>query len=108
MDAKVCDWVVTPRTGKAVEINALWINALETMASFARLLNKSGDTYDALSRKAKDSFQKFWNPPRGCCYDVIDMPGLGNAALLRPNQIFAVALPISPLTVKQQKDVVDV
>src|SRR5258705_7720179 len=108
MDAKVGDWVVTPRTGKAVEINALWINALETMASFARLLKKSSDTYDALSRKAKDSFQKFWNPQRGCCYDVIDVPGLGNDALLRPNQIFAVALPVSPLTLEQQKDVVDV
>src|SRR5712675_1983173 len=108
MDAKVGDWVVTPRTGKAVEINALWINALETMASFARLLKKSGDTYDAFSRKAKDSFQKFWNPQRGCCYDVIDVPGLGNDASLRPNQIFAVALPVSPLTLEQQKDVVDV
>jgi len=71
MDAKVGDWVVTPRTGKAVEINALWINALETMAGFARLLKKSSDTYDAFSRKAKDSFQKFWNPQRGCCYDVL-------------------------------------
>jgi len=108
MDAKVGDWVVTPRTGKAVEINALWINALETMASFARVLKKSGDTYDAFSRKAKDSFQKFWNPQRGCCYDVIDVPGLGNDASLRPNQIFAVALPVSPLTLEQQKDVVDV
>jgi predicted glycogen debranching enzyme len=108
MDAKVGDLVVTPRTGKAVEINALWINALETMAGFARLLKKSGDMYDALSRKAKDSFQKFWNPQRGCCYDVIGVPGLGNDALLRPNQIFAVALPVSPLTLEQQKDVVDV
>src|SRR6266849_1597106 len=107
MDAKVGDWVVTPRIGKAVEINALWINALETMADFARLLKKSSDTYDVLSRKAKDSFQKFWNPQRSCCYDVIDVPGLGNDVLLRPNQIFAVALPVSPLTQAQQKAVVD-
>jgi predicted glycogen debranching enzyme len=108
MDAKVGDWVVTPRTGKAVEINALWINALETMAGFARTLEKSSDTYDGLSRKARDSFQKFWNPQRGCCYDVIDVPGQGNDASMRPNQIFAVALPVSPLTLEQQKDVVDV
>jgi len=108
MDAKVGDWVVTPRTGKAVEINALWINALETMAGFARLLKKSSDTYDAFSRKAKDSFQKFWNPQRGCCYDVIDVPGIGNDTSLRPNQIFAVALPVSPLNAAQQKAVVDV
>jgi predicted glycogen debranching enzyme len=108
MDAKVGDWVVTPRTGKAVEINALWINALETAAGFARLLNSSSDTYDAVSRKAKDSFHKFWNPQRACCFDVIDVPGLGNDASLRPNQIFAVALPISPLSQAQQKAVVDV
>ena len=108
MDAKVGDWVVTPRTGKAVEINALWINALDTMAGFMRLLKKSSETYDALARKAKESFQKFWNPERGCCYDVIDAPGLGNDALLRPNQIFAVALPVSLLTPAQQKSVVDV
>src|SRR5712672_4399098 len=108
MDAKVGDWVVTPRTGKAVEINALWINAGETMASFARLLKKSNELYDGLSRKAQDSFHKFWNPQRGCCYDVIDVPGLGNDASLRPNQIFAVSLPVSPLTPAQQKSVVDV
>ncbi len=107
MDAKIGDWVVTPRTGKAVEINALWINALETMTGFARLLKKSGETYDAHSQKAKDGFQKFWNAQRGCCYDVIDAPGLGNDALLRPNQIVAVALPSSPLTPAQQKAVVD-
>jgi len=78
------------------------------MAGFARLLKKSSDTYDAFSRKAKDSFQKFWNPQRGCCYDVIDVPGIGNDTSLRPNQIFAVALPVSPLNAAQQKAVVDV
>ena len=107
MDAKIGDWVVTPRTGKAVEINALWINAMETMAGFARVLKKSSETYEALSRKAKEAFSKFWNAQRGCCYDVIDAPGLGNDASLRPNQIFAVALPVSPLTPAQQKAVVD-
>ncbi|HEY4817413.1 MAG TPA: amylo-alpha-1,6-glucosidase [Candidatus Acidoferrum sp.] len=108
MDAKIGDWVVTPRTGKAVEINALWINALETMSGFALLLKKSSQTYEALSQKAKDAFQKFWNPQRGCCYDVIESPGLGNDDSLRPNQIFAVALPVSPLSQAQQKAVVDI
>src|SRR5260370_38299672 len=107
MDAKIGDWVVTPRTGKAVEINALWINAMETMAGFARLLKKSSETYEALSREAKEAFAKFWNAQRGCCYDVIDAPGVGNDPSLRPNQIFAVALPVSPLTQAQQKAVVD-
>jgi predicted glycogen debranching enzyme len=108
MDAKIGDWVVTPRTGKPVEINALWINALETMAKFARLLAQPGEGYEKLAAKAKKSFQKFWNTERGCCYDVIDAPGMGNDASLRPNQIFAVSLPLSPLSFEQQKSVVDV
>ena len=108
MDAKIGDWVVTPRTGKPVEINALWINALETMGGFSRLLGKSSDAYEKLAAKAKASFQKFWNVKRNCCFDVIDSPGMGNDAALRPNQIFAVSLPVSPLTPEQQKTVVDV
>jgi predicted glycogen debranching enzyme len=112
MDVKIGDWVVTPRTGKPVEINALWINALETMAQFARILNKSADGYESLSAQAKNSFQKFWNTDRNCCFDVIDVPGparsSGKDATLRPNQILAVSLPVSPLTQDQQKSVVDI
>jgi len=107
MDAKIGDWVVTPRTGKAVEINALWINALETMAGFARLLAKPGDAYEQLAAESRKNFQKFWNAERNCCFDVIDSPGIGNDASLRPNQIFAVSLPISPLAPEQQEAVVD-
>jgi len=70
-----------------VEINALWINALETMAGFARLLAKSSEAYERLSAKARKSFQKFWNAERNCCFDVVDSPGIGNDASLRPNQI---------------------
>ena len=108
MDAKIGDWVVTPRAGKPVEINALWINALETMAGFARLLGKPNEAYPRLSAKAKKSFQKFWNAERNCCFDVVDSPGFGNDAALRPNQIFAVSLPVSPLAPEQQKAAVDV
>jgi predicted glycogen debranching enzyme len=108
MDAKIGDWVVTPRTGKAVEINALWINALDTMSGFSRLLGKPGDAYETLAAKAKSSFQKFWNAERNCCFDVIDSPGTGKDGAVRPNQIFAVSLPVSPLTPEQQKAVVDV
>ncbi len=108
MDAKIGDWVVTPRAGKPVEINALWINALETMAGFSRLLAKPVDAYENLAAKAKKNFQKFWNAPLNCCFDVIDSPGIGNDATLRPNQIFAVSLPVSPLTPDQRKAVVDV
>jgi predicted glycogen debranching enzyme len=108
MDAKVGDWVVTPRTGKPVEVNALWINALETIAEFARLLARPREGYEKLSAKAQRSFQKFWNEERGCCFDLIDVPGGGNDPALRPNQIFGVSLPVSPLTEDQQKAVVDV
>jgi predicted glycogen debranching enzyme len=111
MDVKIGDWVVTPRTGKPVEINALWINALETMAGFARLLKKSPTSYERLSAQAKNSFQKFWNTERNCCFDVIDVPGSaktgGKDNAVRPNQIFAVSLPVSPLRAEQQKSVVD-
>jgi predicted glycogen debranching enzyme len=112
MDAKIGDWVVTPRTGKPVEINALWINALETTAQFARVLNKSSDSYEGLSAQAKNNYQKFWNAERSCCFDVIDVPGSakngGKDAALRPNQILAVSLPVSPLNKDQQKSVVDI
>jgi predicted glycogen debranching enzyme len=111
MDAKIGDWVVTPRTGKPVEINALWINALETMAKFARFQNRSGDTYERLCAQARNSFQKFWNAERNCCFDVIDAPGAtqtgGKDTALRPNQILAVSLPVSPFSKDQQKSVVD-
>jgi predicted glycogen debranching enzyme len=108
MDAKIGDWVVTPRTGKPVEINALWINALEIMAEFARLLAQPGEAYEKFAAKAKKNFQRFWNAERNSCFDVIDSPGIGNDAALRPNQIFAVSLPVSPLTPEQQKAVVEV
>jgi len=112
MDAKVGNWVVTPRTGKPVEINALWINALETMTQFARLLSKPADDYARFSTQAKSNFQKFWNAERNCCFDVIDVPGSakngGKDAALRPSQILAVSLPVSPLSKDQQRSVVDI
>ncbi|HTB91889.1 MAG TPA: amylo-alpha-1,6-glucosidase [Candidatus Sulfotelmatobacter sp.] len=107
MDAKIGDWVVTPRIGKPVEINALWINALNTMAEIARRLARPAEGYLKLKQKAEKNFQKFWNPARNCCFDVIDAPGVGVDASLRPNQVFAVSLPVSPLTRAQSKGVVD-
>lgn len=108
MDAKVGDWVVTPRAGKAVEVNALWINALQTMLEFARLLGRPGEGYARLGEKAGRNFQKFWNAERDCCFDVLDIPGGGQDAAVRPNQIFAVSLRMSPLSAKQQQSVVNV
>jgi predicted glycogen debranching enzyme len=107
MDAKIGDWVVTPRTGKPVEINALWINALESMTQFASTLDSPSTRFETLGTAAKSSFQRFWNPDRNCLYDVLDSPGIGSDISLRPNQIFAVSLPFSPLNAEQQKAVVD-
>jgi len=107
MDAKIGDWVVTPRVGKPVEINALWLNALHTMASSARILKAPAGSYTRYAKKAAKNFQRFWNEARSCCFDVIDSP-LGSEDALRPNQIFAVSLQVSPLNAKQQKSVVDI
>src|SRR5271157_5195462 len=106
MDAKVGDRVITPRTGKPVEVNALWLNALVTMAGFASALGRPADRYAELARKAAGGFARFWNPAAGYCFDVLDGPA-GNEAALRPNQIFAVSLPESPLAPEQQRAVVD-
>ena len=106
MDAKVGDRVITPRTGKPVEVNALWYNALRTMARFAFQLNKSPDDYVGLAERVQASFARFWNEKMKVCYDVIDGPD-GDDASLRPNQIFAVSLPESPLSADRRKAVVD-
>ncbi len=102
MDAKVDNWVVTPRIGKPVEINALWLNALSCMTIFAEQLNKPKDDYVNLVMQAFKSFERFWHPDLGHCYDVLDGPR-GDDPALRPNQIFAVSLAYGPLFSAQQK-----
>jgi predicted glycogen debranching enzyme len=106
MDAKVGDWVVTPRIGKPVEINALWYNALRAIAQFARYLNYPYQEYEAIADRVLARFSRFWQDRSGYCFDVIDTPE-GNDPALRPNQIFAVSLPESPLNPQQQKSVVN-
>jgi predicted glycogen debranching enzyme len=106
MDAKVGDWVVTPRIGKPIEVNALWYNALRTMAKIARRIGKPHQEYDAIAERSLARFSRFWNGETGYCYDVLDTPD-GNDASLRPNQLFAVSLPESPLTPAQQRGVVE-
>ncbi|GJM15579.1 MAG: glycogen debranching protein [Thermodesulfobacteriota bacterium] len=107
MDAKVGDWVVTPRIGKCVEINALWYNTLLIMTDFAKILKKSHVAYKSYADKTFIGFKRFWNNDLGYCYDVIDGPD-GPDSSLRPNQLFTVSLPISPLTRKQQIMVVEI
>jgi predicted glycogen debranching enzyme len=107
MDAKIDDWVVSPRTGKAIEINALWYNALRHMADFARLLGETdADEYDTAANKSQQHFDRFWYGDGGYCYDVIDGPQ-GDDFTLRPNQIFAVSLTHSPLSTEQQTSIVE-
>lgn len=105
MDAKVDGWVVTPRMGKPVEIQALWINAL----SIGYDLLPEGEK---LFERAFQSFQdRFWNPEQNCLYDVVDadhQPGAVDAAI-RPNQLFAAGgLPLSLLGRDRARQVVDV
>ena len=106
MDAKVGDWVVTPRIGKPIEINALWYNALRTLSKIAQKLGEPHEQYDRMAEATRKGFGRFWNEDTGYCFDVLDGPQ-GNDASLRPNQIFAVSLPESPFTVDQQRKIVE-
>ncbi len=106
MDSKVGDWVVTPRIGKPVEVNALWYNALIIMSDFARALGMASAEYETMAQRAQSGFQRFWNESASCCFDVIDGPD-GSDASLRPNQLLAVSLSASPLAPSQQRAMVD-
>jgi 4-alpha-glucanotransferase len=105
MDAKVGDWVVTPRIGKPVEINALWYNALRITEGFAAALGRSAEYYRGLAERVCTSFGRFHDERTGGLYDVIDGPS-GNDGSVRPNQILAVSLPHSPLTPDRQAEIV--
>ncbi|MEM6450345.1 MAG: amylo-alpha-1,6-glucosidase [Cyanobacteria bacterium P01_D01_bin.105] len=108
MDAKVDNWVVTPRIGKPVEINALWCNALWCMVHFSEQLNQPGDAYQQLLSKAEAGFKRFWQSDRAYLADVLDGP-TGSDVALRPNQLFAVSLRGGPtLSAQQQKSIVDI
>jgi predicted glycogen debranching enzyme len=106
MDAKVGDWVVTPRVGKPVEINALWHNALRIMSTFATRLARP-DSFSRPAEAARRGFARFLRADGVGLYDVIDGPN-GADASIRPNQIFAVSLPHSPLSSEDQARVVRV
>lgn len=108
MDAKVGDWVVTPRIGKPVEINALWFNALQAMRAFAARLGKDTSRYQSLSKQARRSFGRFVRDDGMGLLDVIDGPDGRHDDSIRPNQIFAVSLPYSPLHATMQQQVVAV
>jgi predicted glycogen debranching enzyme len=109
MDAKVEDWVVTPRRGKAVEINALWYNALRLVTEWLR---EEGDpmaveTHDHAERARTSFNQRFWYGEGGYLYDVIDGED-GDDTACRPNQIFAISLDHPVLETERWLPVFDV
>src|SRR3954471_22523454 len=94
MGAQVDGWVVTPRRGKAVEINALWYNALRLLAGWLRdeQSERTDCPYVSLAEQVRRSFnERFWNPQLNCLYDVVDGEQ-GNDDAVRPNQVFAISL----------------
>lgn len=103
MDVRVGDWVVTPRHGKPVEINALWYNALCVMVKLSKLFSLPYAHYEELAARVKHSFLiTFWNDELNCLYDVADPMD----AKIRPNQIYAVSLPYTMLSPEQEQKVV--
>ncbi len=108
MDAKIGDWVVTPRTGKAVEINALWYNALAIMASLSKRFDRSeqADYFSKRSEVVRNRFMEvFWYEAGGYLCDVVD--GDYRDRSIRPNQIFALSLPYPLLEEQQAKKVLE-
>jgi len=107
MDAKYDGVAFTPRCGKAVEVNALWYNSLCLLAQF--YINRDAENakhYKSIADKVQKSFcELFWNESKGYLNDCILPDGSADESL-RPNQIFAVSLPFSPLSAHQQKSVV--
>ncbi|HYB85107.1 MAG TPA: amylo-alpha-1,6-glucosidase, partial [archaeon] len=109
MDAKIGDFVVTPRNGKAVEVNALWYWALNTLSRIANLLGKREEEtdFENMAENVKTSFSRvFWNSDANCLFDRI-VNGTPDASV-RPNQIIAVALPESILSLDREKAIVRV
>ncbi|MBN2795041.1 MAG: glycogen debranching enzyme family protein [Clostridia bacterium] len=107
MDVKIDGHVVTPRHGKAVEINALWFNALNIMDFFkTELKTKSSIDFLNYAERCYESFEKFWNEEKSCLYDLIQDGE--SVDRIRPNQIFAVSLPYGLLDEEQEKQIISV
>lgn len=111
MDVRVGDWVVTPRHGKPVEINALWYNALRIIELLSERYGEDAEDYREMAEAVKISFNgKFWNEEKGCLYDVVEEERestINDNAQIRPNQIWAVSLPFTMLSPEKEKKVVE-
>lgn len=116
MDVRVGDYVVTPRHGKPVEINALWYNAVKVLEKLAVEYGdkETESEMSKLSERIKESFVKrFWNENTGCLFDVVDEikrdgKTIADNDCIRPNQIYAVSLPYTMLDEKKAKSIVDI
>ena len=111
MDAKVEDWVVTPRRGKAVEINALWYNALCVTARWLEMVGDAdrAERFSSTAAQVYASFNaRFWSSHLGYCYDVVDKEGGGNDSSLRPNQVLSISLSHPVLAEDKWKPVLNV
>jgi predicted glycogen debranching enzyme len=109
MDAKVDGWVVTPRRGKAVEINALWYNALCCLAEWYRMQDQEDEaaTITRHAQRARESFnRRFWSDSLGYLYDIVDGED-GDDDACRPNQVFAISLDHPVLEQRYWKPVID-
>lgn len=105
MDAKIGDWVVTPRHGKPVEVNGLWVNALRVMAWLEERLGQGGECWATRADQAAQSFEeKFWHDGRGHYADTIAPMDVS----LRPNQVIAMGLPFTPVDLDHARRALDV
>jgi len=108
MDAKVNDWVITPRVGRPVELNALWYNAVRIGAELCRRFgrNDRSDSLLALAGRTQNAFNiRFWNPTAACCFDVVEEHG--NDPSVRPNQLLTISLPFAVLSPDRHAEVLD-
>ena len=105
MDARVNGVAATPRVGKPVDQRSV-AQRPRHRCEFSAAFGVPATEFQRQAERARKGFSRFWNANANCCFDVIDGPN-GNDASLRPNQIFAVSLPVSPLTAAQQRAVVD-
>jgi len=110
MDAKVGDWVVTPRHGKPIEVNALWYYALSCMETWAERYGLDASKFSQLRAQVRAHFSKrFWYEEGGYFYDVVDVEGVAgqNDASLRPNQVIAASLAPALLTGEHTRRMLD-
>ena len=108
MDAKVGDWVITPRIGRPVELNALWYNALRIVSQLCEKIGdaRHADELSVLADRVKVAFnQRFWNDAESCCFDVVEDHGPDPA--IRPNQVLAISLPFPVLEPRRHAAVLE-